>query len=205
MRLSILLAVALLAGCATHAGGIVPPTNGEAVFAPDLVPPSCKGQKTTKQYASLTEKLLAKGGSLCIPAFGGFGGTITYPPANPAAKIALTSSTTNYDGMPQLGNGTPIFYLQLALLSRTTFGNDVQAGGGLESKTIKPLKAYTAYAAVKAFGGWVPLAACYTIAKKSKYGGQIAGLGTLLQGQKVPPTSGVVEIYPGKQTGSKCG
>ena len=53
---------------------------------PNAGPPACKGQKDTKQYASLTVKLSTKGGSFCIPEFGGFGGKIKYPSANPAVN-----------------------------------------------------------------------------------------------------------------------
>lgn len=209
-------AAALLAGCAAQ-NGVVPAPGGIAIGAdagramlpyavelPQIAPPACRGQKKTKQDASATEKITSKGGTLCIPAFGGFGGTITYPPANPATKIKLTSSTTNYDNLPQLGSGTPIFYLQIELLGNTTFGKDAPAGGGLASSAIKPGKAYTAYGAVELGSLWLGFPPCFAVAKKSKYGGQIGGLGTLLDGQSLNQTSAVVEIEAGKASGTKC-
>ena len=66
---------ARLAACAQHGSALLPSTAlRRAPRAARLVPPNCKGQKTTKHYASLTVTLSTKGGSLCIPAFGGFGG-----------------------------------------------------------------------------------------------------------------------------------
>lgn len=210
-------AAALLTACAGRTGGIVPPAPAQNLAPsaaralmpyaanPEVAPPDCKGQKSTKQYASVTAKMLTKGGTLCIPAFGGFGGTITYPPANPAVKVKLTSSTTNYDNMPEFGTGTPIFYLQLALLGDTSFGTSLPAGGGLDSATIEPRKAYTAYGAAALGSLWIGFPPCFAIAKKSKYGGQISGIGTVLEGRSVDKTNGVVVIYPGKQSSTKCG
>ena len=37
--------------------------------------------RDTKDYASVVVKLSMKGGLLCIPEFGGFGGTMQYPSA----------------------------------------------------------------------------------------------------------------------------
>lgn len=211
------LAAALLAGCAGGMGAAVPSGPGrtmdlDAVRAmmpyaatPAIVPPACKGQKKTKQYASDTEKMTAAGGTLCIPAFGGFGGSITYPPANPAVKVTLTSSTTNYDNLPNPGTGTAIFYLQLALLGNTRFGPSAPAGGGLASAAIKPKRAYTLYGAVALGSLWISFPPCFAIAKKGKYGGQISGLGSLLAGQSLEQTTGVVIVYPGKQSTTKCG
>ena len=206
------LAAALLPACAQH-GMMLPSTSFSPGFGgaaqplalPDLTPPTCKGQKTTKQYASLTVTLSTKGGMFCIPAFGGFGGSVRYPSANPSVKLQLISSTKNYNHQPKLGNGTAIFYLQLAISSGTTFGTNLPAGGGLSSKRLVPGKPYTAFGQAVIFSIPVSFTPCYTIATKGKYGGVIGGLGTLLKGQYVPVAAkGVIELYSGKQAGGKC-
>jgi hypothetical protein len=172
---------------------------------PEAGPPACKGQKDAKQYASLTAKLSTKGGSFCIPEFGGFGGKIRYPSANPAVKLKLISSTTDYNNQPRLGQGTAIFYLQLAISGGTTFGNNVSARGGLTGEQIVPGQPYTAYGRASVSGFHVNFGPCYAVATKGKYGGVIGGIGTLLKGVTVPvPASGVIEIYSGKQTGTSC-
>ncbi len=107
--------------------------------------------------------------------------------------------------MPQLGQGTAIFYLQLALSGGTSFAPKVAAGGGLTAKKIVPGKPYTAYGQATISGFTIDFGPCDTIATKGKYGGVIGGIGTLLKGQSIPvAASGVIEIYAGKQTSTKC-
>ena len=131
---------ALLAACAQHGSGLTPSTSlaPQQGALPDVGPPACKGQKDTKQYASLTVKLSTKGGSFCIPEFGGFGGKIKYPSANPAVKLKLISSTTDYNHQPQLGQGTAIFYLQLAISGGTKFGDNVSARRRFDGAAHRP-------------------------------------------------------------------
>lgn len=203
------IAVASLAACAQHAALIPSLTSAPASVgsAPqtDIVPPSCNGQKTTRKYAELTVLLSSKGGKFCVPAYGGFGGEVRYPGANPQVKLTLVSSTKNYNHQPELGKGTAIFYLQLGISGGTTFGSKVRAGGGVTSKKILPGKPYTAYGQAVIFSFKVPFGPCYTVATKGPYGGVIGGVGTLLKGQSVPAkASGVIEIYAGKQTSTKC-
>jgi hypothetical protein len=172
---------------------------------PQVLPPVCKGQKDSEEYASLTVKLLTEGGAFCIPEFGGFGGKIKYPGANPSVNLKLISSTTDYNHQPHLGKGSAIFYLQVRLSGGTSFGEKVGAGGGLTSKTIVPGSPYTAYGQADLFGMRVDFGPCYTVATKGKYGGVIGGIGTLLKGVSVPVhASGVIEIYSGQQTETKC-
>jgi hypothetical protein len=201
-----LAALIALAACAQHGGTLLPAAAlNPAAIAPHAVPPDCKGQKTAKDYASLTQTLSTEGGALCVPAFGGFGGTINYPPANPSVNVELTSSTTNYDQMPNLGTGTPIFYLQLAIGGATSFGSNVDAGGGLTSQTIRPRKPYTVYGHAVIFHIPFNFGPCYGKASKGKYGGVIGGVGTLLEGAQIPgAATAVVEVYAGKQTSTKC-
>jgi hypothetical protein len=196
-----------LAACSTHAAAPLPSTAlvAPAVVLPDAGPPACKGQKTTKNYASLTVTLSTKGGSLCIPAYGGFGGTVKYPGANPSVKLKLISSTKDYNDLPQLGQGTAIFYLQLALSGGTSFAPKAQAGGGLTAEQIVPGKPYTAYGQATISGFTLKFGPCYSVATKGKYGGVIGGIGTLLKGQQIPvAASAVIELYSGKQTSKKC-
>lgn len=198
---------AVLSACAQHGGSVIPSNSlgSLALSLPDVNPPMCKGQKNAPKYASLTVTLSTKGGSFCIPEFGGFGGSVKYPSANPSVKLKLISSTTNYNHQPDLGKGAAIFYLQLALSAGTSFGANVQAGGGLTGSKIDPGKAYTAYGQAVVFGLKIPFGPCYAVATKGKYGGVIGAIGTLLKGANVPvAASGVIEIYSGKQTSTKC-
>lgn len=206
LGIAAIAASCMLAGCA-HGGSALPPQAqaGMQSIPPDANPPACKGQKTTKKYASLTVTLSTKGGAFCIPAFGGFGGTVKYPSANPSVKLGLISSTTNYAHLPQLGSGTAIFYLQLALSGGTTFGKDVSAGGGLTSKKIVAGKPYTAFGEAIVYSIPFAFTPCYTTAVKGKYGGVIGGVGALLKNQSVPvKASGFIEIYSGKQSSTQC-
>ena len=197
----------LLAACASHAAGSLPALVGTpaGIALPGAGPPACKGQKTTKKYASLTVTLTTKGGSFCIPAYGGFGGTVKYPGANPSVKLDLISSTKDYDHLPQLGVGTAIFYLQLAISGGTNFSSKVGVGGGLTAQKIVPGKPYSAYAEATISGLRFKFGPCYSVATKGKYGGVIGGIGTLLEGKSIPlAASGVIEIYAGKQAKKKC-
>jgi hypothetical protein len=202
------VATALLTGCAGH--GTIPAASSfeppQARFVlPDRKPPKCKGQQNSKQYASLTVTLSTDGGAFCIPEFGGFGGKVKYPPANPSVKLSLISSTTDYDGLPQLGEGTAIFYLQLAISGATSFGSGVAAGGGLTSKDIVPGDQYTVFGQAEVYGFKTNLPPCYTTATKGHYGGTIGGIGTLLEGVDIPAkASGFIEIYSGEQTSTQC-
>jgi hypothetical protein len=199
------VAAALLQACA-HSAGMVPIGSGAAqAVLPLADPPMCKGQQNSKDHASVTETLSMKGGSLCIPEFGGFGGKVKYPGANPSVQVTLTSSTTDYNNMPQLGQGTAIFYLQLAISGGTTFSNKVRRGGGLTASEIEPGYPYTVYGQAVIFGIKFNFGPCYTVAKKGKYGGVIGGVGTLLKGEQVPyAANAVLEVYSGQQTSSQC-
>jgi len=201
-----LTAAALLASCAQQGGTTFTPASiGPAFVLPDATPPACKGQKDSKDYASLTVTLSTKGGSFCIPEFGGFGGSVEYPTVNPSIKITEISSTTDYAKLPQLGSGTAIFYLQLATSGGTAFGENVPAGGGLTSAKIVAGKPYTVFGEATIGSFEYTFTPCYTVAKKGKYGGVIGGVGQLLKGEILPGAAkGFLEIYSGKQASSKC-
>ncbi|HEY1429793.1 MAG TPA: hypothetical protein VGF18_09485 [Candidatus Tumulicola sp.] len=203
------IAISLLAACAQSASGSLPATGAmrqPATMEAKTAPPPCKGQQTSKKYATVEEQLQAGGGEACIPAFGGYGGKIGYPDLSPSIALTITTSTTNYNGMPALGNsGTPILYIQLAISGKTSFGQTIEHNGALEGAGIVPGQTYTAFGQASAFGIKEDLPPCFAIAKKSKFGGKFNGLGTLLKGQSIPTAAtGVVEIYPGKQASEKC-
>src|SRR5579863_4852346 len=108
--------LALAAGTAIAACGRanVPASVPMASFAERvLAPPQCKGQRPAPKYAQLKVKLTRRGASLCVPEFGGFGGTIEYPGVERPAELILRSSVENIYDQPQLGSGTAIFYLNL--------------------------------------------------------------------------------------------
>jgi hypothetical protein len=200
---------AMLAGCGgsrplAGASGILP----AAVLSPQTAPPACKGQKKAKDYASVSGTLSKKGGALCIPAFGGFGGTFEYPGVSTSVKVVLTSSTTDYANIPlPVQSGTPLFYLNLVPSAATAFGSKLAAGAGLAGSKIKPKQPYTAYLTGYKYGFWYVITDCYTVAKPSKYGGSLGALGALLKGQEAFGQSGhsnfEIFIYSG-QAGGAC-
>ena len=197
----------LLSACAPHNGMSLPLTGGTAarVNLPHADPPQCKGQKDQTYYATVTAKLKTKGGAFCIPEFGGFGGKVEYPSVNPPVRLMLTSSTTDYNNLPQLGSGTAIFYLQLSISGATSFGSNTKAGGGLTSQSIVAGDDYTAFGEAIVFGYHYKFKPCYAVATQGKYGGVIGGLGTLLKGVDVPASgSGFIEIYSGQQASVQC-
>jgi hypothetical protein len=203
------LAVVGLGACTQRTLSSLPETSAiqlPAISQNKTSPPTCKGQKTTKQYAMVEEQLESAGGKACIPSFGGFGGKMAYPSLKPAISVTLIDSTTNYDNMPKLGSsGMPILYIQLSISGQTSFGQTPPHGGALVGADIIPSKTYTTFGQASAFGIKENLPPCYSIAGKSSYGGKLGGLGTLLKGQSIPAAAqAVVEIYPGKQTTQKC-
>jgi len=206
-RLSGSLAIAAVlafSACAQHGSALLP-TSAQAIALPNLTPPDCKKQYTAKKYASATVKLSTKGGSLCVPAFGGFGGTIEYPAANPSVDLTLISSVKSYDGQPKLGTGKAIFYLQFEIPEATSFGSSVKAGGGLTGSKIVSGQAYTAYGQATIGSQKISLGPCFATATGGKYGGVIGGLGTLIENREVPTSAtGVIEIYSGQQTSFAC-
>jgi hypothetical protein len=169
---------------------------------------ACTGQTTGASSANVTQTLATAGGSLCIPAFGGFGGSIAYPTSSNAVNITLTSSTTNTAGYPALGSTTPIFYLGISLAGGTTFGTGAPAGGGLAapSATIVPGQTYTVYGQATLLGVPVNFSPCQSVATAGGGGtGVISGLGTVLKNVSVPiSASGVLEIEPGASGSGPC-
>jgi hypothetical protein len=156
----------------------------------------------------VTQTLSTSGGSLCIPAFGGFGGSIAYPTSSNPINITLVSSTTNTGGYPALGTATPIFFLGISLAGGTNFGTGAPAGGGLAapSATIVPGQTYTVYGQATLLGVPVNFSPCQSVATAGSGGtGVISGLGTVLKNVSVPiSASGVLEIEPGASGSGPC-
>jgi uncharacterized lipoprotein len=85
-RQHLIVAVTAISLAACGGSQVLTQTNAApaSLAAPDIAPiPACKGQKSTKQYASIGAKPLStKGGILCVPRFGGWGGSMNYPGAS---------------------------------------------------------------------------------------------------------------------------
>lgn len=200
------VAAMMLAGCAgaqTVPGGMVP-AQGSYVRS-GTAPLVCKGQRTAKNYASLPEKLKTKGGSLCVPAFGGFGGSIEYPGLERSVVLTIRTSTQNIYNEPQLGNGTSIVYLNLHFRASTRFRSRLKSKGGLTSPSISPGAAYTAYGIVAVGHLDLMFPPCYTVATQGPYGGVLPNLGNILRKATIAGVAyGVIEIYAGEQVSQEC-
>jgi hypothetical protein len=200
------MAVVLLAGCAgaQTVTNTVPAAASLARAASS--PPACKGQHTTKKYGDISATLKAKGGAFCVPAFGGFGGSISYPGVEPSVKLTVRTSAQNIYDEPQLGTtGTSMVYLNLHFHEGTHFGTKLESKGGLTSQSIDPGDAYTAYGIVAVGNLYLRFPPCYTIATSGPYGGVLPNLGNLFSDTTITgPGYGVIEIYPGAQVSEEC-
>ena len=212
------IAVALLAGCAgtaaipnqtTAAPNAFTPIGLDAII-PDKAPPKCKGQKNTKEYAKgATEDMKVSGGSLCVPEFDGWGGALQYPQTYGSAKYTdnLISSTTAYKGgyFPPGGSQKPIFYIQMAFDGFPGFYPTLPKGAPLVSSHLKPNKPYTAGLWVYFYAlGWEEYGECYQVAKKSKYGGSLAGVGALFEKETFLEKISTIEIFAGQNASTQC-
>ncbi len=195
----------IVSGCASQPNAVVPAQSASSLAVlPQAGPPACKGQKTTKSNSTAVETLSGKGGSLCIPAFRGFGGALGYPGASPSGKVTVTSTTIN-DDFPYPGSGSPIFYLEIALPAATSFGARLPPASGLTAKTIKAKADYTVFLAYLKYGFWYAGSTCYAVAKPGKFGGVLAGLGEVLKSATFGGAYTILlEIYPNKQSGTAC-
>jgi hypothetical protein len=202
------IGLALVAACATASCGqresaALPSATTTARTA--TAPPQCKDQRTRKQYAQIKVKLKTRGGSFCIPAFGGFGGTMQVPGVERSVKLVLRSSTTNIYDEPLLGSGTPIFYLNLHFLAGTHFRTKLKSTGGLTSATIQAGQPYSAFGIVAVGHLVLMLPPCYAVATQGPYGGILPGIGQLFSDTTITGAGyGVIEIYPGMQVSQGC-
>jgi len=197
-----LAAACAMASCGQRDSAALPPAmTAQAATAP----PQCKDQRTKQKYAQIKVRLKTRGDSFCIPEFGGFGGTMQYPGMRRSVNLVLRSSTTNIYDEPQLGSGTPIFYLNLHFLAGTQFHTKLKSTGGLTSATIQAGQTYSAFGIV-AFGHLVRmLPPCYAVATQGPYGGILPGIGQLFSDTTIIRAGyGVIEIYPGMQVSQAC-
>ncbi|MFY9737472.1 MAG: hypothetical protein WAK11_00325 [Candidatus Cybelea sp.] len=200
--------LALAAACAMTSCG---QRDGAALSAATTsraatTPPQCAHQRTKENYAQIDARLKNRAGSFCIPAFGGFGGTMQYPGVKRPVKLVLRSSTQNIYDEPLLGSsGTPIFYLNLHFLAGTHFHTKLKSGGGLTSATIQAGQTYTAFGIVAVGHLVLMFPPCYAVATQGPYGGVLPGIGQLFSDTTITGAGyGVIEIYPGMQVSQGC-
>ncbi|MGA7354158.1 MAG: hypothetical protein WBW76_01875 [Candidatus Cybelea sp.] len=200
------MAVIILAGCGGSQTAISGTVPASATAARDVTgPPTCKGQRTTKKFGNISVMLKTKGGSFCIPAFGGFGGSMQYPGVERSVKLTIRTSTQNIYNEPQLGTGTSIVYLNLHFHAGTHFGSKLRSKGGLTSPTIYAGNTYTAYGIVAVGNLDLMFPPCYTVATQGLYGGVLPNLGALFSGTTITGAGyGVIEIYSGEQVNQEC-
>ena len=205
--LGIGVAAVFVAGCGgsqTVTSSTVPPLATSLRIATG--PPACEGQRTSKRYGSVTLKLEANGGSLCIPAFGGFGGSMQYPGVERPVKLTIRTSLENIYNEPQLGTGTSLVYLNLHFGAGTHFGSKLKSSGGLTSQAIYAGNAYTVYGIVAVGHLLLRFPPCYTVATQGPYGGVLPNLGDILRDTTITGAGyGVVEVYSGQQVSQGCG
>ena len=179
---------------------------------PDSAPKSCPGQHTTKNYADVGFKPLStKGGLLCVPSFGDWGGTMAYPNVTKSGmKARLIASTTEYSGplWPPNGSVAPIFLLQFIANKNTiAFGKTIPKGGVLVGAGLKLKQPYSLQGILSAFGSlWENLGACYTVPFSTKSGPAITGFATTLAGKgfSAAGTRVIIEVVPGKFFSNHC-
>jgi hypothetical protein len=204
--LGIGVAVTMLAGC----GGSQTATSGTVPALSTTVrsvsgPPACKRQRTKPNYGGNSAKLERNGGTFCIPAFGGFGGSLQYPGVERSVRLTMRTSVENLYDEPQLGNGTSMVYLNIHFRAGTHFGSNLKSGGGLTSQTINVGDTYTAYGIVAVGHLDLMFPPCFTVATQGPYGGVLPNLGNLFSSTTITGAGfGVIEIYSGQQVSQEC-
>ena len=213
------VAIGMFAGCASHSTLAPLPANLGSTntlghlgaVAPDVSPPKkCKGQKNTKNYAEVAKEVLkADGGSLCVPVFDGWGGSLQYPQqyGSYTYTVKLISSTTAYKGalLPPGGSKKPIFYLQIGFNSFPGFYPTLPKGAPLVSSHLKPKSSYTVELFEYFYGlGWSEEGSCYQVAAKSKNGGSLADAGAIFENFTFLEKNGALEIFEGALVSNQC-
>lgn len=194
--------MAAVAGCAPHLSATPPLASATR---PDARVPGCPHQRDTKKYAAHSAKLKTAGGSLCVPAFAGFGGTLGYPGSDRATTLTIRTSKQNIYNEPPLGSGSPLVYVNLHFHSGTSFGAYSGANGGITSKQIKAGSIYTAFGEVVVGHLALMFTPCYATAVASESGGVFPNAGMLFSNATITGNGyGVIEIYPGEQTSNEC-
>jgi hypothetical protein len=196
------VAVALTA-CSTQASNSLPPVQGSSdvrgtqvtAFAKASQP--CKGQETTARYALVNTFFEAKGGVACVPAIGGFGGTLAYPASNVRVAVTLVDSPTNYNNLPLLGHGKLLFYLRIVLRKSIDFSAVVGQDVGIAGSAFTPGKTYSAFLGATRDGNTFPIRSCDIVAVANNGGGALSGVGGLLRGVSAAKPL-FVQIFPSK-------
>jgi hypothetical protein len=198
-----LTALVALASCG-GTGATDPPSVTLAAL-PQTAPPQCKHQRTTHRYAQIKVTLRAKQGLLCIPEFGGWGGTIAHPGVHKPVVFTLRTSTQNIYYEPQMGSGNSLVYLNLRFSTDTRFDSRLKAEGGLTSEQLTAGQTYTAFGIVQVGHLALRLQPCYAVATSGAYGGVFPNTGELLAGATITGAGyGVIEIYQGMQASEEC-
>jgi hypothetical protein len=196
-------AAAFVVASFVEAGAKTPP--GSRITRSSSGPPACTGQRTKASYGSSSARLTKSGGSFCVPAFGGFGGSIEYPKVERSVKLTVRTSTQNVYNEPLLGTGTPIVYLNVHFHAGTHFAAHVKSMGGLTSEAIQAGATYTAYGIVNVGHLSLMFPPCYSDATQGPYGGVLSNLGELFIDTTITGAGfGVIEIYPGAQVSEEC-
>jgi hypothetical protein len=198
-----LAAACTMASCAQRESAALP---AAMTVRAATAPPQCTHQRTKGKYAQIEARLKNRAGSFCVPAFGGFGGTVEYPGVKRPVKLVLRSSTENIYDEPLLGSsGAPIFYLNLHVLAGTHFHTKLKSGGGLTSATIQAGQPYSAFGIVAVGHLVLRFPPCYAVATQGPYGGILPGIGQLFSDTTITGAGyGVIEIYPGMQVSQGC-
>jgi hypothetical protein len=201
-HLAAFAAAALLTACGQPSGTMPAPVT----FAPAVTrPPACIGQHTKSKYGGISVRLKTKAGAFCIPAFGGFGGSMQYPGVQRSVKLTIRTSTEDIYDEPQLGTGTSLVYLNLHFHAGSHFGSNLKSKGGLTSKMINASATYTAYGIVAVGHLVLMFPPCYTVATQGPYGGVLPNLGNLFVNTTITGAGyGVIEIYSGAQVSQEC-
>jgi hypothetical protein len=138
-----------------------------------------------------TEPIHSGGGTLTLPAFGGYSGSLGYPKNNAPkrTKIALETSTTNIHNAPTPGGKKKVLMFEQATVkgsaSQITFGGG-SAGGTLDGPGIVTTHTYALYA--YALGIQVP---GFPVQLGSPTSNGTISFSSPLSGQSVPTGIGV--------------
>ena len=155
-----LLALSVAAGCAVSTTSNLPTTPqqlpgaaSQSAFSQSIMNPDAKSAKQT-------EPIDKAGGTLTLPAYGGYSGTLGYPSNNApsGSKIALETSTTDIHHAPKPRGKKVLMYEQATLkssASQITFksgsGSGSISGPGIVTSHTYALYAYALGISVPGF------------------------------------------------------
>ena len=103
-----LAAACAIASCGPREGTALPHA---AMARAAAAPPHCPGQKMREQFAQIKVKLQTQSGSLCIPEFHGFGGTMQVPGVEQSvpARAPIQHEKHLRRAIARVGNGDLLF------------------------------------------------------------------------------------------------